>query len=161
METVYIETTVISYLVSERSRDLIIAGHQQITQEWWEHHRHGFSCLVSQLVLDEAAGGDAQQAAKRLSLLRDLPSVPVTPEVMALAETFVAQGAVPAKAARDAYHVAAATLHRLDYLVTWSCRHIANAQILKQLQQLCLRTGHVLPIVCTLEELMGGDTDED
>jgi len=160
METVYIETTVVSYLASEPSRDLVIAGHQQITRDWWEYHRHNFTCLVSQLVLDEALIGNPGQATKRLAILRDLPSIPVTPAVVALAEKFVSSGAVPQKAARDAYHIAAASVHQLDYLVTWNCRHIANAQILKKLYQLCLRDGYDLPVVCTLEELMGGDTDE-
>lgn len=126
METVYIETTVVSYLVSEPSRDLIIAGHQQITREWWERRRPNFDCVVSQFVLDEAAGGDARQAERRLAALRGLRLVAVTPAVIELAEELVRSGATPARAARDAYHVAVAAVHRLDYLVTWNCRHIAN-----------------------------------
>jgi predicted nucleic acid-binding protein len=155
METVYIETSVISYLVSEPSRDLIIAGHQQITREWWERHRQQFQCVVSQLVLDEAASGDARQAEKRLTILRGRQLVPITPAVIELAEQFIRSGALPPKAARDAYHVAASTVHRLDYLATWNCRHIANAQVLKKLQPICAQQGLALPVVCTLEELMG------
>src|SRR5438093_203535 len=134
METVYIESTVVSYLVSEPSRDLIIAGHQQITREWWKQRRPVFDCVVSQFVLDEAAGGDARQAEKRLAILRGLRLVPITPAVIELAEEFIQSGALPTKAGRDAYHVAASAVHRLDYLATWNCRHIANAQVLKKLQ---------------------------
>jgi predicted nucleic acid-binding protein len=155
METVYIETTVVSYLVSEPSRDLIIAGHQQITREWWDRQCPNFDCVVSQFVLDEAAAGDARQAERRLAAVRGLRLVAVTPAVIELAEEFIRSGALPARSARDAYHVAAAAVHRLDYLVTWNCRHIANGQILKKLQQVCVRDGYELPVVCTLEELMG------
>jgi hypothetical protein len=160
METIYVETTVVSYLVSEPSRDLVVAGHQQITSDWWEHHRQAFTCLVSQLVLDEAAGGDAEQASKRIAVLRELASVPVTPEAIALAENFVTGCAVPPKAGRDALHVAVATVHRLDYLATWNCRHIANAQVLKRLRHLSALDGYELPIICTPEELLGDASDE-
>jgi len=160
METVDIETTVVSYLVSGPSRDLVVAGHQQITSDWWEHQRHNYTCLISQLVLDEAQGGDCRQAAKRLAALRGFANVPVTPAAIALAETFVGRGAVPRNAARDALHVAVATVHQLDYLVTWNCRHIANAHVLKRLRQLSAVEGHELPVICTLEELMGDANDE-
>ncbi len=155
MEMVYVETTVVSYLVSEPSRDLIIAGHQQITREWWDRRRPVFDCVVSQFVLDESAGGDAGQAEMRLAILRSLRLVPITPAVIELAERFIRSGALPARAVRDAYHVAASVVHRLDYLATWKCRHIANAQVLKKLQPVCVQQGLVLPVVCTLEELMG------
>ena len=155
METVYIETSVISYLVSDPSHDLVVAGHQQITREWWESRRPVFDCVVSQFVLDEAAGGDARQAESRLAILRDLRPVPITPAVIELAEQFIQSGALPVKAARDAYHVAASVVHRLDYLATWNCRHIANAQVLKKLQPICVQQRLALPAVCTLEELMG------
>jgi hypothetical protein len=160
METVYLETTVVSYLLSEPSRDLIIAGHQQITWNWWQRQRPAFLCVVSQLVLDEAIAGNPQQATKRLAALRDLPVVPVTPAAVDLADAFIRGGAVPQTAARDALHIAVATVNKLDYLVTWNCRHIANAQVLRKLQQVCASCGYVLPIVCTLEELMGESVDE-
>ncbi|NCO35284.1 MAG: DNA-binding protein [Armatimonadetes bacterium CG2_30_59_28] len=159
METVYLETTIVSYMVSDPSRDLIIAGHQQITRDWWADRRQFFSCSVSQQVVDEASKGDADQAARRLAILHTLPKLPITPTVSQLAEELVQSGAIPPKAAGDAVHVAVATVAGVGYVLTWNCRHIANAQVLKQVANVCAHCGYELPSVCTPEELMGGDTD--
>ena len=159
-ERVYIETTVVSYLVSEPSRDLIIAGHQQITREWWDHRRPEFECVVSQFVLDEAAGGDPRQAAKRMAVLRELRVVAITAAVETFADQLIRGGTVPAVAASDAVHLAIAAVTALDYLITWNCRHIANGHVLKKLQRACARAGYPMPIVCTVEELMGDNANE-
>jgi hypothetical protein len=159
METVYLETTIISYLASEPSRDLIVAGHQQITHEWWTQRRALFACSISQEVLDEISRGDSAQVARRLAIARTLPRLPVGPAVGELAAEFLRAGILPLNAAPDAVHLAVATVASTDYVLTWNCRHIANRQLLKQLDQVCARCGHRLPAVCTPEELMGGNAN--
>ncbi len=154
METVYIETTVVSYLVALPSRDLIVAGHQQVTQDWWEKRRLEFACFISDVVLDEARDGDAAQAALRLQALEGFPRLAATPEGERLAAAFL-QGALPTKAARDAAHLAIATVGKVKYLLTWNCNHLANAQILDRLEPIATAAGFKLPRVCTPEELMG------
>ncbi len=154
METVYLETTIVSYLVARPSRDLIVAGHQQLTREWWDHRRSNFDSFISQLVLDEAAAGEGEQAALRLRALHGLPLLTISPEVERLAGEFV-QRVLPPSAARDAVHLAAAVANKLDYLLTWNCAHLANAQILKRLDPVAEAAGFKLPRVCTPEELMG------
>ncbi|MBI4024904.1 MAG: type II toxin-antitoxin system VapC family toxin [Verrucomicrobia bacterium] len=157
METVYLETTIISYLIAKPSRDLIVAAHQQITREWWHIRRPLFACCISQVVLDEAALGDKEQARQRLTTLANLHKLPATEAAEKLAATLVEDGALPAVAARDAAHLAIAAAAGTSYLLTWNCRHLANAQILKKAEEVCKKEGFTIPFVCTPEELMGGD----
>jgi len=157
MKTVYLETTFISYLVSEPSRDVIVAGHQQITREWWSHRRPVFTCYVSQELLDEAGQGDAGQVVKRLAIAQALPKLPITPAVARLADAMVRTGAVPRKAARDAVHVAVAAVAAVDYVLTWNCKHIANREVLPRIEAVVRAQGWKMPEICTPEELMGDE----
>lgn len=155
METVYIETSVVSLLVSNPSREVIAAGQQQATRDWWQLRRDGFLCITSDETRAEAARGDGEQARQRLAVLAGLPSLSITPEVENLAAEFLRTGALPAAARSDAIHLAVATIVRGDYLLTWNCRHLANAQILRRLEREAVRFGWALPTVCTPLELMG------
>ena len=106
MESVYLETTFISYLVARPSRDLIVAAHQQATQEWWTHRRGAFVCSVSQVVIDEASAGDASEAQKRLAIIGTLPALEVTEDAESLTQAIMAAGMLPQHAVRDAAHIA-------------------------------------------------------
>ena len=151
----YLETTIPSYLTSRPSRDLIIAGHQQITRDWWEKQGTTFQFYISQLVIDEASAGDPVAARERLRVLQDLPLLDITPEVAELASDILASGKIPRKAATDAAHIAVAAVHAMDFLVTWNCVHIANAMNAKALGLICRGHGCECPVSCTPEELMG------
>jgi predicted nucleic acid-binding protein len=155
MESVYLETTFFGYLVSRPSRDLLVAAHQQATQDWWIERRERFDCYVSQVVIDESSAGDAEVAKRRLDIVSQLAVLEVTNEVESLARVILADGVVPEQAVRDAAHVAVAVVHGIDYLLTWNCRHLANAQILRKLSAVCTREGYEAPLICTPEELMG------
>ncbi len=155
METVYIETTIVSYLVAPQSRHLVTAGQQQATRDWWTHRRGGFYCVISEETLAEAARGDAEQAALRLAALAGLPVVPIAEEAEHLAADFLRTGALPPSARSDAIHLAVASFVQADYLLTWNCRHLANAQIIRRLEREAVRAGWNLPTVCTPPELMG------
>ena len=155
----YLETTIPSYLVSKPSRDLVTAAHQQITHQWWETRLTDFEVYISQFVMDEAGAGDAAVAAKRLALLGSFPLLDATAEAFELAKALVERGAIPPRKATDAAHIAVATVHRVQFLMTWNCTHLANAEVLAQVQAICLALGYVAPIVCTPEELLGGQDD--
>jgi hypothetical protein len=154
--SVYVETSVVSYLVARPSRDLVVAGHQQLTAEWWEHHKHRFDLFASALVLREAGFGDAVLAQRRLEALREVPVLDLRPEAAALAREMVERGPVPAKAAIDAAHIALAAVQGISFLLTWNCKHIANAEMQPALERICRAHGHHLPVLCTPEQLMGG-----
>jgi hypothetical protein len=156
---VYIETTLVSYLISKPSRDLITAAHRQITHDWWETRLTDFEVFISQFVLDEAGAGDADAAAKRLALLASFPLLDATTEALDLARALVERGAIPPRKAADAAHIAVATVHHMQFLMTWNCTHLANAEILAQVQATYAKLGYAAPIVCTPEELLGGQDD--
>jgi predicted nucleic acid-binding protein len=154
-ERVYIETTIVSYLTAWPSRDVVIAGHQQVTREWWDTCRANYELCVSQLVLDESAAGDAQAAQDRLAVLQPMTVLETTPAALDLAKELIQKGALPAKAAGDALHIAVATVHAIPYLLTWNCRHLANATMRPVIESVCTSMGYKAPIVCTPEELLG------
>lgn len=153
-ERVYIETTVVSYLTARPSRDLIIAAHQQITHEWWDTRRANYELCVSELVLDEAAAGDAQAAQERLHFLQPMLVIETTTAALEIAEELLRAGALPRKAADDALHIAIAGTKAIPYLLTWNCRHLANAAMRPIIEAVCLAKGLKAPIICTPEELM-------
>jgi predicted nucleic acid-binding protein len=150
---IYVETSVVSYLVARPSRDLIVAAHQQITVEWWRTQRQGYDLLTSQIVIEEARLGDPDTAKKRLAALEGLPLLDVNEEAIHLAQELITSHAVPEKAARDALHIAVACEGGVDYLLTWNCKHIANAKARSLIEQTCRTVGYAAPIMCTPEEL--------
>ena len=152
---VYIETTIPSYLAAWPSRDLVQAAHQQITHEWWNNERQNFDLCISQIVLDEAAAGDADAAQRRLAFVRDLPLLDLTGAVNVVAKAIMSSGLLPGKATRDAVHIAVSSVHRIDILLTWNCQHIANAAIMRELGEIVAQCGSEMPILCTPEELLG------
>jgi predicted nucleic acid-binding protein len=160
METVYLETTFVSYLVALPARDLVIAAHQQITRDWWERRRSEFRLVVSQIVLDEISAGDKSEIQKRLELVRPLEVLGASPDAEALTALIIEAGILPEKAVRDAAHIAVATVHGVEYLLTWNCRHLANAQVSRRVARICSARGFVMPTICTPEELFGETDDE-
>ncbi len=160
METVYIETSIVSFLVATRSRDVAIAGQQQITRDWWKLRRPLFQCVTSDETLREASRGDAAQAQLRVSALTGMATFWVTEEAENLAAQLLRTGALPVAARSDAVHLAVASVAHIDYLLTWNCRHLANAQILRRLGREASGQGWKLPLVCTPWELMGDSRHE-
>jgi hypothetical protein len=160
MEKVYLETSFVSYLAARPSNNLLVAAHQEITRIWWEKRRADFSLYISQRVVDEASGGDPEAAQERMLFLRGIPLLAYEEEAISLADELLSRGPFPAKATSDAVHVAVATVHQLDYLLTWNCRHIANAEIKRAARVLCQARGYEMPSIITPEELLGEFADD-
>ena len=151
---VYVETSVISYLTSRPSRDVVIAGHQQITRDWWQTQRETFDVVASQLVVQEASAGDPIAAQQRLEVLATMAFLAVTEAALTLAQALVAPGPLPPKAAEDALHIAIAVTSGVEYLLTWNCTHLANATMRRAIDRLCRARGYEPVIICTPEELL-------
>jgi len=158
--TLYLETTVPSYLTGRLSRDLTMARHQQITRQWWELHRERFDIYVSRNVLSEANAGDIEAAQRRLAVLEHFPLLEEDDQANALAARLMKECKLPHRAAADAEHIAIAAFHDMEYLLTWNCAHIANAVLLRRMQAICNAAGFSCPVVCTPTELMKGDSRE-
>jgi hypothetical protein len=152
---VYIETTVASYLTARPSRDIVVAAHQELTIEWWTTHRQRFDLYISDIVLREAAMGDEAAAAKRLAELGGIDVLSLDDSAREIASVFLRRRLIPENAIDDALHVAVATAQGMDFLLTWNCRHIANAEVVQRLEAVCLELGYQMPILCTPEQLMG------
>ncbi len=151
---VYVDTTVVSYLTAKPSREIVTAAHQQITLEWWLSADSRFNLVASDLVIEEAGGGDPPAARARLTALEGLEIIDATTESEALTEELLASGALPPAAGRDAAHVATAVTNGVDYLVTCNLRHMANAPVRAAIERACRRAGYRHTAICTPEELL-------
>ncbi|MGD9633844.1 MAG: type II toxin-antitoxin system VapC family toxin [Pirellulales bacterium] len=154
MASVYLETSIIGYLTSRLSRDLIVAAHQQITREWWDLRRTSYELYVSEAVVAECDSGDTEAARERLQQIAGLPILDISEDAERLAEQLLLGVPLPAKAQIDALHMALAAVNGLDYLLTWNCRHIANAVLQTKIEAVCRAAGYNSPIICTPDQLM-------
>jgi len=151
---VYLETTIPSLLTAWPSRDVLVAGQQQATRDWWTERRHKYQLFISGLVLVEARRGDPTAVQPREAALSVCAVLEYSEAAQALAGEILASRLLPAKAAVDAAHIATATVHEMDFLLTWNCRHIANATIVEDVRAVCERAGYAPPVICTPLELM-------
>jgi len=151
---VYLETTIPSLLVARPSPLLRVANDQQMTREWWDTRRDKFQLFVSELVLQEAARGGRAFAAQRLAAVAQCRIQEATDAAQSLTLELLNSGLIPANAAADAAHIAVAAVQGMDFLLTWNCRHIANAMIVDRVRALCARRGFPAPVICTPYELM-------
>lgn len=159
MDTVYIETSIVSHATARPSTDIRIAALQHQARDWWAMERNKYELVTSQLVIDEAAAGDRSAAEERLKLLDGLPIVKIDEDVRELARAIVSASLMPKKAAADALHVAAAAVARVQYLLTLNCKHIANAHELPRVYRLLAEQGWGRLLICTPAEFLGGDDD--
>ena len=153
-QKVYIETSVVSYLTNRRSRDMVVAVHQELTLEWWEERAPGFALVISELVQEEAGKGDPVASGGRLAAIAKLPILAVSDEAASLADQLISSGPIPRSSAADALHIAVAAVNGIDYLLTWNCKHLANAAHRHQIEALVEEAGYACPVICTPEELM-------
>lgn len=158
LPSVYVETSIVSYLAARESGSLLGAAHQLVTRRWWQR-RHLYRCFISDVVIRECRAGDARAANRRLEAVRELSSLAISENAIEIAETLLHQGIVPKLAAEDALHVAIATVHGMDFMLTWNCRHIANPVIQARIAAYLEGVGMLLPFICTPEELLGEQDD--
>lgn len=157
--SVYIESSVISYLAAWPSRDVVVAAKQAITHDWWNNHRQRFDLYVSALVEVEIDRGDRDAASRRQQFLTDLSNLAISDEAVRLAELLISEGAVPSGSENDALHIAIAAAQGADYLLTWNFRHINNAEMKIRIIAVVESAGFVCPQICSPEEL-GGRSDD-
>lgn len=158
--SVYVETTIPSYLAARPSRDLVVAARQQVTWDWWRVAEQRFELYVSHFVLEEARRGDPEAAARRLELIEGLPVLPINDEIRRLAESYRQELRFPVGPGADLLHVAFAAWHEVDYLLTWNCSHLANGQVIRKLMEANLRLNRFTPLIVTPDVLLGEETGE-
>ncbi len=159
MKIAYIETSIPSYLTARPSRDVRSTAWQQITSQWWEQEKTKYKLYTSELVLAEAGAGDPVAAQRRLDAMNGILELTISDEAKLLAARLVMDGGMPAQAEADALHVATASVHSVDYLLTWNCRHIDNAATKPIVRSICAVAGYICPEICTPLELLSEETE--
>lgn len=154
--SVYIETSIVSYLVARPSRDPIMADRQRQTRDWWENRRGDFELSTSEITLREAALGEPAMARERIRSLHGVSVLLIRPEVAKMAKTLLGPGPLPRSAEADAYHISYAAVYNLSYLLTWNFKHIANPRMYPRIERVCRNYGFEPPTLCTPTELLGG-----
>jgi hypothetical protein len=152
--TVYLETSVISYLAARPSSEAVIARRQILATQWWDLRRRDFDLVTSQTVLEEAQLGDPEAAERRMLLLADIPLLAMTSDAARLADALMTRMALPTHVKADALHIAVTAINGVHYLLTWNCTHIANAALRPMIEQVCRAHGFEPPIIATPEELL-------
>lgn len=159
MPTLYIETSIVSYLRQRPSTQVVTAARQVLTHQWWNYERTNYELVTSRYVIDEASDGDPKLAEERLESLDEIPLLSADPDVEIIANENMARAILPPKAVFDALHIAITAHHRIEYLLTWNCRHIANAKILPRIHAVLNDLSVPIPIICTPEEMVEDDSE--
>lgn len=154
-QTVYIETSVVSYYTSKPSRDLVLAARQEITREKWDEILDSFEPNISMLVIQEAEQGDPQAVQSRIAAISNMTVLSINDEAEQLAATLIEDGPIPKEYLEDALHIAVATVNGIDFLLTWNFTHINNAQTKAKILSVIEDEGYQCPIICSPEELLG------
>ena len=153
-QKVYIETSVVSYLNARPSKNPITFGRQQLTHEWWKTRRLLFDIVVSELVFQEASAGDGAAAQKRLLFIEPILSLKISEDAIILSEKIIANGSIPKEYGEDALHIAVCAVNGIDFLLTWNCKHLANAMHRQEIENLVDMHGYACPVICTPADLM-------
>ena len=151
---VYLETSVISYLTARPSRSAMQAAQQDATKLWWREHRPLFDVFVSELVDEEIEQGDANAVRRRQESVVMLERKPITDEAVELTDRLLRAHALPRNAHEDAMHVALATVHEMDILLTWNCRHIANVVVEPRIMATIIEANYKPPRITTPEKML-------
>jgi hypothetical protein len=151
---VYLESSVISFYANRRSKNLIVAAYQEISVDWWENELHNYQPYVSQFVIEEISRGDSHAAQNRINAIKSFPLLDLSEEVYDLAKKYLEEIQIPRKAQLDAFHISAAVINGMDYILSWNFHHIANVFVKEKIRRINERLGVDTPIICTPEELI-------
>ena len=155
-QKIYIETSVISYLVASASKNLVVAAHQASTADMWKQIDK-FDVFISDIVIQEASRGDKKQSSERLNLIEKIPVLKIDDETKELARALLDGKAIPVKCPEDALHISVAAVNGIDAIVTWNFKHINNPFTRKMTRTIIESKGIACPEICSPEELIGED----
>lgn len=158
-ETVFIETTIPSYLVAKESADPTIETFRTLTHMWWDEQKYQFDTVTSRLVLEECTLGDPTYAQLRREIMAPIPILTDLPEAQSFAKILQRALNIPDRAKADALHIAIAAAHGIQFLLTWNCKHLANPRLSGKIGELCTKAGFVAPIICTPNLMLGNPDD--
>ena len=155
-KSVYVDTSVVSYLTARPARDMVTAVRQVETIEWWAVQSSHFELFSSDVAINEARQGDVDAANRRIEVLHEMTILVFTRDASDLARALLAGGAVPENAEDDARHIAVAAVNNIDYILTWNFAHMANTVTVPVIGEVCEQQGYNTPIITTPNQLKGG-----
>ena len=159
--SVYIESTIPSFVVGETSPVIVTAAHQITTRRWWYERRGEYRLYISELVRREISRGKAERSQERMALVAELPELEITDPLRGFAKELHEYLRLPEAAEPDAVHLAVASHYRIDYLLTWNLKHIASARVRRAIEQLSSLRRIYFPTICTPDELLGLEDEYD
>lgn len=154
MNKVYLETTIPSYLAAEPSRDVIVLAHQELTRQWWQNEKNRFELYTSNVVFEEISQGNELSSIRRMEYLKSVKLLSSTSEVESILIKYMKHYNLNKDLTEDMLHIAYSVYYQMDYLLTWNCKHIANAHFRTQLERYNNELGYKTPVICTPEELV-------
>jgi hypothetical protein len=152
--TIYMETSVVSYLAARPSKDPVISGQQIGTRRWWKEKRRDYEIYISKLVWQEAAEGDKVAAKRRLKFIASMPWLQITRAVTGLARTLIKRKAIPPNAGNDATHIAIGAVYQIQFLLTWNFSHINNPATEELVRTVCSDHDYHCPVICAPDQLL-------
>ena len=153
LEKVYLETSIISYLTARPSKDIIILGHQILTKDWWEKSKNDYELFISEPTIDEISLGDPDRVKDRTEIIKGINALSSNKEIQNLVKLYMNHFKFSKKLELDITHIAYSIYYEMDYLLTWNCKHIANAHFKVQLSNFNKKKNILMPEICTPEEL--------
>jgi len=153
---VYVESSIPSFYHERRITTDVVA-RRDWTRQWWIEAPARYELLTSPAVINELSAGIPERSAERISLIRELPLLPIEPAITDIVLTYIQQKVMPADPTGDALHLAIASFHKCDFLVTWNCRHLANANKFGHIRRINSLLGLFVPALVTPLELLGVD----
>lgn len=151
--SVYIETTIPS-LYHEARTDADIVARRAWTRDWWDHHRANYEVFTSDAVIDELERGEYPGQDAAMALMADVPLLEINSAIGDVVAAYISNRVMPADPAGDALHLAIASYHKCDFLLTWNCRHLANANKFAHIRRVNTVLGLFVPTLVTPLELL-------
>lgn len=159
-KVIYVETSIPSFYHESRTEPAMVA-RKEWTNQWWNNFRHHYTLVTSEAVLEELNRGSYPNKDKVIALLAGVPLIRIESPVIEIVEIYIAHKLMPNHPTGDALHAALASYHQCDFLLTWNCKNLANANKFKHLERINNQLGLSIPILATPVQLLGGDIDDD
>lgn len=150
---IYVETTIPNFYYEARVEPEMVA-RKNWTREWWDNQRGHYQLVTSIAVIEELEQGDYPYKEQIIDMVKDIPLLDINMEIHDIVETYIKRKLMPADTWGDALHLALASFHGCDFLLTWNCKHLANANKFTHIRRLNTLLGLYVPALITPVELL-------
>ena len=157
----YLETTIVSYLVARPGSNAKARYYHEMAKQWWDRRLTKYKVCVSEDLFAELEADEVAVPRKLKSQLERFPALPLTPAVTELSDALLQRQALPSDAARAAKHIATAAVHGIKFLVSLDLHRTVNAHFRRDIEAVCESLGHQCPAIGYPPQFMGSDAEDD